>query len=378
MICQELREMMSRAVIAPPNVDKPIQYSDLAALCESTLAAMNKTLAALQEMTDSGFILRPATAERLGGVVIGDGLSVDAAGRASVDFSQMPTDKMEVLLAALRVPIWLTATANWYVDGANGNDSYTNEQIGSKGRSWATAFKTPAVALNFVASDFNLGAYDAVINIAGGLYAGPLALPKYNATTGRIYIRGADIAQTQLQVTDNNLISTVISAGAYTIEDLILHMISNNAAVGVLSAVNATGGSAITFNRVEFRVDEIIQGRTLRSVLADGGKIAFGPGCIFNSNGFSEGTTSVYSLFAGIGGNITIGSDLKINGHNFITAYALDGGSLRCVSSRPIITGNVTGRRYRSDNGFITIYGGGPNYFPGTIAGDTAGIGQYS
>jgi len=39
MICQELREMVGRAMIAPPNVDKPIQYSDLVALQEGAEAA---------------------------------------------------------------------------------------------------------------------------------------------------------------------------------------------------------------------------------------------------------------------------------------------------------------------------------------------------
>ena len=39
MICQELREMVGRALIAPPNLDKPIQYSDLVALMERAEAA---------------------------------------------------------------------------------------------------------------------------------------------------------------------------------------------------------------------------------------------------------------------------------------------------------------------------------------------------
>jgi hypothetical protein len=39
MICQELRELVGRAMIAPPNVDKPIQYGDLAALAEAAETA---------------------------------------------------------------------------------------------------------------------------------------------------------------------------------------------------------------------------------------------------------------------------------------------------------------------------------------------------
>jgi len=39
MICQELREMVGRAMIAPPNIDKPLQYSDLVALMEGAETA---------------------------------------------------------------------------------------------------------------------------------------------------------------------------------------------------------------------------------------------------------------------------------------------------------------------------------------------------
>jgi len=45
MICQELREMIGRAMIAPPNLDKPIQYSDFVALLNGALAAWEEAQA---------------------------------------------------------------------------------------------------------------------------------------------------------------------------------------------------------------------------------------------------------------------------------------------------------------------------------------------
>ncbi|MCL2029030.1 MAG: hypothetical protein FWG97_01205 [Deltaproteobacteria bacterium] len=42
MICQELREMLGRAIIAPPNLDEPIQYADLVALLEAAEAARDR------------------------------------------------------------------------------------------------------------------------------------------------------------------------------------------------------------------------------------------------------------------------------------------------------------------------------------------------
>jgi len=53
MICQELREMVGRAMIAPPNVDKPIQYADLAALLRDAEAAEAAARAAAEMAVDA-------------------------------------------------------------------------------------------------------------------------------------------------------------------------------------------------------------------------------------------------------------------------------------------------------------------------------------
>jgi len=49
MICQELREMMGRAIVAPPNLDEPIQYAGLEAL----LTASEEALALAQEAANT-------------------------------------------------------------------------------------------------------------------------------------------------------------------------------------------------------------------------------------------------------------------------------------------------------------------------------------
>jgi hypothetical protein len=46
MICQELREQVGRAMIAPPNLDRPIQYSDLVEWRDAAEAAQGKAQAA--------------------------------------------------------------------------------------------------------------------------------------------------------------------------------------------------------------------------------------------------------------------------------------------------------------------------------------------
>jgi hypothetical protein len=250
MICQELREMMSRAIIAPPNADKPISYADLAALYEATLAAMNETLAALQEMTDSGFILRPATAERLGGVIIGDGLGIDADGRASVDFSKMPTDKFEALLASLRVLIWLTANTTWYVDAVNGSDDYTVETIGAKARTQDTAFKTLQAALDFVCANFHFGPYNAEIRIVStaDMTANEyIVVPKYTASTGVLVLNGQSKA-TRLVA----FVRVLNAVGTVHFRNLKFVMPGTNDNSGINRLLLPGGGNAVWVENCDF------------------------------------------------------------------------------------------------------------------------------
>ncbi|MDR2725557.1 MAG: hypothetical protein LBC90_05750 [Candidatus Adiutrix sp.] len=54
MICQELREMMSRALVAPPNLSGPIQYGDLAALALRAEEAAGEAARAVAGLSESG------------------------------------------------------------------------------------------------------------------------------------------------------------------------------------------------------------------------------------------------------------------------------------------------------------------------------------
>jgi len=52
MICQQLMEMMSRAVIAPPNINQNLHYSDLVALLRGAEKALADALAAADDAQD--------------------------------------------------------------------------------------------------------------------------------------------------------------------------------------------------------------------------------------------------------------------------------------------------------------------------------------
>ncbi len=123
----------------------------------------------------------------------GGGLNVDENGQLYVDFDSMPTDKFEAMLKSIRVPIWLSATLQIYVDPENGVD----DSDAGYGFSTALPFKTIPYALSFVTDNFNLGSYTCYINLMDGEYPSSsptstsqqLTLPKYNTGTGVIYLR---------------------------------------------------------------------------------------------------------------------------------------------------------------------------------------------
>ncbi|MDR1125864.1 MAG: hypothetical protein LBM64_07380, partial [Deltaproteobacteria bacterium] len=73
-------------------------------------------------------------------------------------------------------------------------------------------------------------------------------------------------------------------------------------------------------------------------------------------------------------GDVTInGTSLRILGLSGLSLFSRSG------STHPVISGNVTGKRYSvSGNSICTTAGGGATFFPGTIAGTTDTGGQYT
>lgn len=74
---------------------------------------------------------------------------------------------------------------------------------------------------------------------------------------------------------------------------------------------------------------------------------------------------------------------ITVQGTLNITVFAKaenSGGRILCPGAGGYtVTGSVTGTRYSANiNGTINTFGGGANYFPGTIAGSTATGAQYA
>lgn len=119
---------------------------------------------------------------------LGGGLAKDANGNIYVDFGQMPTDKFEKLLKALRLPIWLTANMNFFVDNTHANASDTLDD--GRGLSASKPFNSIQACVNYITDNYNLSTYNIYIYVkAGTTYTGPaLILPEFQTNTGAIYI----------------------------------------------------------------------------------------------------------------------------------------------------------------------------------------------
>lgn len=115
----------------------------------------------------------------------GGGLAVDEKGQIYVDFSSMPTDKFEAMLKSIRVPIWLTASKNFYVDGVSGSDTLDE----GRGESESKPFKTLQAAVNYVTDNYNVSRYTVYINCKDVTESEQVVLPEYSRTTGVIVVR---------------------------------------------------------------------------------------------------------------------------------------------------------------------------------------------
>lgn len=115
----------------------------------------------------------------------GGGLAVDEKGQIYVDFSSMPTDKFETMLKSIRVPIWLTANKNFYVDGVSGSDTLDE----GRGESESKPFKTLQAVVNYVTDNYNVSRYTVYINCKDVTESEQVVLPEYSRTTGVIVVR---------------------------------------------------------------------------------------------------------------------------------------------------------------------------------------------
>lgn len=144
------------------------------------------------------------------------GLVVDpSTGKLTVDFSNMPTDKFEELLAGLKMQVPLSANLELHVDTQS---SAAGDSIVDGRGTAAKPFKTIHACVNWATGYYALGKYNVTVLVHPGTYDESVSLPAYNATTGHFTIAASDDAHPPVIRRDSvvaNSVRVVNATGGY-------------------------------------------------------------------------------------------------------------------------------------------------------------------
>lgn len=315
-------------------------------------------------------------------LVLGGGLAKDEDGKIYVDFSQMPTDKFEALLKSIRVPIWLTANKNFYVNGTTGSDTLDEDRGESEGK----PFRTLQACVDFICDNYNLSKYNVTIRSKNIKNDTILKLKSYNATSGIIEIRGID---------DESRISSLrlSSSAIYNIVNL---SIDGNYATHSICYLVYVGSGVVNLYNVKLDIRERHSSGKYKDIgieVYDNGVVNI-PSSDNDETGIridvSQNNSPNFLLNARDGGKIGVSADISIYGDCNIASSFANSSRLGLISfvksakaypgRSPVVTsyGTVYGKRYNATlNGIISTGRKGAEFFPGTEPGTTSTGGQY-
>lgn len=312
--------------------------------------------------------IRSATTTSRGVVKIGDGFKITLDGLLSVDPDSFSSDLITDFMKQLRLPLWLAKTTNFYVrvDGSDDNDGSANTPD--------KAFRTVQKAINYVSENYNLGTYNAVINVASGVYTG-FTLPKYNTSTGRIVVTGAG-ESTILEATDTTIVSSTQAAGVFTLQNMRFNLhLSRTDITAFPSAILSTSGVTVEINNVYIYAYEGEETTSwIRALSTNGGSITIGANVNLTIDGRASGSraTAIYAESGGVYRHTGNGTVTTVNGQGLrcltLGAQSLFGRNV-AYSPPPLFAGNFTGQRaHLSGLSLVVTNGIGETYFPGTTA----------
>lgn len=161
-----------------------------------------------------------------GGVKDGGGLAFDENGEMIVDFSQMPPKRIESLLAAMNLPIYIdgvNVSTEFYVNGSTGIDQIEDDYGKSPEKPWATI----SYAAETIAARYNINSHTVHINVASGSYIDQITLAKQNVTSGSAVIRPAsanDVVTIHYEFSRANR-GITHSGGEWVIQDIALELV---------------------------------------------------------------------------------------------------------------------------------------------------------
>jgi hypothetical protein len=253
-----------------------------------------------------------------------------------------------------------------YVNDATGNDLNTG-LIGAP-------FKTIQKAVE-VAGQYAPGPIPITIKCAAGNYAG-FTLPFYSIPP--IYLEGDTTTPTAVVITGNTTPQWAVGVGSYNTLTIAYVKLQAN---GGFYTYGPGSSGIVTFQYAVCRIGAgVTFGQCDLALICSAGAVQVGSP--FHSNG-----AWTYHFLWGAGGSVTCGYagqglelfiDAPLHCYGaFATANGTDSsiGSYGCVFNG---ASGVTGYRYAAAwGGFIDSNVGGPNFFPGDIAGYVSNGGSY-
>jgi hypothetical protein len=238
-------------------------------------------------------------------------------------------------------------------------------------------------ALNVINS-YNLNGYTVTLNIANGTY-GKFMMPILNGS-GAINITGnaATPANVLISSSNGNCIIASGCGNGYSINGIAMACSAPNLGAGDGGAGIFVGaGTTISMQNLYFGACQVAH------IQNGGGSIVLS-GTITVAGGLTANVVGPGAhIYAGNGGYIAGKGLLAVPAENpvvtitapvsipyWINAFA--GATTAMIYNGSTGGSYVTGQRYSAVlNAVVETYGGGPSYYPGTIAGSTSTGGQY-
>ena len=287
-----------------------------------------------------------------------------------MDFARHKAD-----LAAHGNRIRLTNHLHLYVD-QNSNQA-GNSPIDGRGTE-EFPFLDVQAAIDYVQDNYDLGSYNAYINVAPGTYEENLDIRNLRCKIGCLYIR------TKANNSSNAIIKGAIWAGYYSgvyIQNLdIENSNSNFISSNLWYALYCSYRSNLNVDNVTVRMTDS-NNKRLVSVCAEIFSYLHirGGGLVIENSSESLLLANVLSAYhysqIYLAGGITIKNDISCTGEfanadymSFIRRY---------YTANITMNGTFTGKRYSVNRGSQIYTGGGPEFFPGTVAGTADMGGQY-
>lgn len=251
----------------------------------------------------------------------------------------------------------LTANRTYYVrtDGSDSNTGLANTSGG--------AFLTIQKAIDVFAYNIDCAGFAPTVQAGDGTYTGTIAMrPMVGATT--LTIQGNS-------GTPSNVLISTTSATAITnqVPGTTLHVKDLKITTATAGNCMSTVGGIITFANIDF------------GAAANYHRYPTAGGRITATGNYTISGGAQAHLSANSGGiNQTVSRTVTLTGTpNFSIAYAWMGTPAYIEDYSNTFSGSATGKRYsNSALSLINTNGGGANYLPGNVAGDTPTTGaQY-